>query len=96
MREPVDDWNDKYQEGWCTMTEERKLLDLVEDMLAEDIQGYLAEALQLNVGYKGRQEDLMACIATAENHGNFAPFGEYLYLMLVDYIGEEAKRELNI
>jgi len=96
MRDAVDDYNEKYQEQWLTMTEEQKLLDMVEDMINEDIQGYLIEAMQINLGYKGRNEDLRACIATAENHGNFAPFGEYLYLMLVDYIGEEAKRELNI
>lgn len=96
MREAVDDWNDKYQEQFLTMNEEQKLLEMVEDMLNEDLQGYLIEAMQLNVGYKGRNEDLLACIDTAERHGNFAPFGEYLYLMLLDYIGEEAKRELDL
>ena len=96
MREPVDDWNDEYQEQFLTLREEDMLLDKVEDMIQEDLQSHLADALQLNVGYKGRQEDLMACIDTAEKHGNFAPFGEYLYLMLVDYVGEEAKRELGL
>ena len=96
MREPVDDWNDKYQDQFLTKNEEDRLLERVEDMLREDIQGYLAEALEINVGHKARQEDLMACIREAEKHGDFAPFGEYLYLMLLDYIGEEAKRDLNL
>jgi len=95
MREPSDDWQDEYQSRFLTLREEDMLLDKVDELINEDIQVMLMDALAPNLGYKGRQEDLLALIQDADR-GNYSGFGEYLYLLLMDYANEEAARELNL
>jgi len=93
MREPSDDWQDEYQRRFLTSSEEDMLLDKVDELICDDIQMLLMDAMAPNEGYKIRQDDLLKLLNECDG-GNFSNFGEYLYIMLLDHAGEEAMREL--
>ncbi|MAO24584.1 MAG: hypothetical protein CMJ25_27880 [Phycisphaerae bacterium] len=93
MREPSDDWQDEYQSKFLTSSEEDMLLDKVDELICDDIQMLLMDAMAPNEGYKIRQDDLLKLLNKCDG-GDFSGFGEYLYIMLLDHAGEEAMREL--
>ena len=95
MREPSDDWQDEYQRRFLTSSEEDMLLDKVDELICDDIQMLLMDAMAPNEGYKGRHDDLLKLLSQCDG-GDFSGFGEYLYLMLLDHAGEEAMRLLDL
>lgn len=94
-KEPSDYWQDEYQSKFLTSNEEDMLLDKVDELICDDIQMLLMDAMAPNEGYKLRQDDLLKLINECD-HNNFSNFGEYIYLMLLDHAGEEAMRELGL
>lgn len=95
MREPSDDWQDDYQSKFLTIDEEDMLVDKVDELICDDIQELLIDAMSPNKGYKGRHDDLVKLLQKCDG-GNFNDFGEYIYLMLLDHAGHEAMRELDL
>lgn len=95
MREPSDDWQDEYQKQFLTSSEEDMLLDKTDELICDDIQMLLMDAMAPNEGYKIRHDELLKLISECDG-GDFSGFGEYLYIMLLDHAGEEAMRELDL
>jgi hypothetical protein len=95
MREPSDDWQDEYQKQFLTSSEEDMLLDKTDELICDDIQMLLMDAMAPNEGYKIRHDELLKLLSECDG-GDFSGFGEYLYLMLLDHAGEEAMRELDL
>jgi len=95
MREPSDDWQDEYQSKFLTSSEEDMLLDKVDELICDDIQMLLMDAMAPNEGYKIRHDELLKLLNECDG-GDFSNFGEYLYIMLLDHAGEEAMRELDL
>jgi len=95
MREPSDDWQNEYQSKFLTSSEEDMLLDKVDDLICDDIQMLLMDAMAPNEGYKIRHDELLKLLSECDG-GDFSGFGEYLYIMLLDHAGEEAMRELDL
>jgi len=95
MREPSDDWQDEYQKQFLTSSEEDMLLDKVDELVCDDIQMLLMDAMAPNEGYKIRHDELLKLISECDG-GDFSNFGEYLYIMLLDHAGEEAMRLLDL
>ena len=95
MREPSDDWQDEYQSKFLTTSEEDMLLDKTDELICDDIQMLLMDAMAPNEGYKIRHDELLKLLSECDG-GDFSGFGEYLYLMLLDHAGQEAMRELDL
>ena len=95
MREPSDDWQNEYQSKFLTSSEEDMLLDKVDELICDDIQMLLMDAMAPNEGYKIRHDELLKLLSECDG-GDFSGFGEYLYIMLLDHAGEEAMRELDL
>jgi hypothetical protein len=95
MREPSDDWQDEYQSKFLTASEEDMLLDKTDELICDDIQMLLMDAMAPNEGYKIRHDELLKLLSECDG-GDFSGFGEYLYLMLLDHAGQEAMRELDL
>lgn len=97
MREPSDDWQDEYQyqSKFLTSSEEDMLLDKTDELICDDIQMLLMDAMAPNEGYKIRHDELLKLLSECDG-GDFSGFGEYLYIMLLDHAGEEAMRELDL
>lgn len=95
MREPSDDWQNEYQKQFLTSSEEDMLLDKTDELICDDIQMLLMDAMAPNEGYKIRHDELLKLISECDG-GDFSGFGEYLYIMLLDHAGEEAMRELDL
>ena len=95
MREPSDDWQDEYQSKFLTSSEEDMLLDKVDELICDDIQMLLMDAMAPNEGYKIRHDELLKLLNECDG-GDFSNFGEYLYIMLLDHAGVEAMRELDL
>jgi hypothetical protein len=95
MREPSDDWQDEYQSKFLTASEEDMLLDKTDELICDDIQMLLMDAMAPNEGYKIRHDELLKLLSECDG-GDYSGFGEYLYLMLLDHAGEEAMRELDL
>ena len=95
MREPSDDWQDEYQKQFLTSSEEDMLLDKTDELICEDIQMLLMDAMAPNEGYKIRHDELLKLLNECDG-GDFSGFGEYLYLMLLDQAGHEAMRLLDL
>ena len=95
MREPSDDWQDEYQSKFLTASEEDMLLDKTDELICDDIQMLLMDAMAPNEGYKIRHDELLKLLSECDG-GDFSGFGEYLYIMLLDHAGEEAMRELDL
>lgn len=95
MREPSDDWQDEYQKQFLTSSEEDMLLDKTDELICDDIQMLLMDAMAPNEGYKIRHDELLKLLSECDG-GDFSGFGEYLYIMLLDHAGEEAMRELDL
>jgi hypothetical protein len=95
MREPSDDWQNEYQSKFLTSSEEDMLLDKTDELICDDIQMLLMDAMAPNEGYKIRHDELLKLISECDG-GDFSGFGEYLYIMLLDQAGHEAMRELDL
>jgi len=95
MREPSDDWQDEYQKQFLTSSEEDMLLDKTDELICDDIQMLLMDAMAPNEGYKIRHDELLKLLNECDG-GDFSGFGEYLYLMLLDQAGHEAMRLLDL
>ena len=95
MREPSDDWQDEYQKQFLTSSEEDMLLDKTDELICDDIQMLLMDAMAPNEGYKIRHDELLKLLSECDG-GDFSGFGEYLYLMLLDQAGHEAMRLLDL
>jgi hypothetical protein len=95
MREPSDDWQDEYQSKFLTSSEEDMLLDKTDELICDDIQMLLMDAMAPHEGYKIRHDELLKLLSECDG-GDFSGFGEYLYIMLLDHAGEEAMRELDL
>jgi len=95
MREPSDDWQDEYQKQFLTASEEDMLLDKTDELICDDIQMLLMDAMAPNEGYKIRHDELLKLLNECDG-GNFSGFGEYLYIMLLDHAAHEAMRELEL
>jgi len=94
-KEPSDYWQDEYQSKFLTDSEEDMLLDKVDELVCDDIQMLLMDAMAPNEGYKIRHDELLKLLSECDG-GDFSGFGEYLYIMLLDHAGEEAMRELDL
>ena len=95
MREPSDDWQDEYQKQFLTSSEEDMLLDKTDELICDDIQMLLMDAMAPNEGYKIRHDELLKLLGECDG-GDFSGFGEYLYIMLLDQAGHEAMRLLDL
>jgi hypothetical protein len=94
-KEPSDYWQDEYQSKFLTDSEEDMLLDKVDELVCDDIQMLLMDAMAPNEGYKIRHDELLKLLSECDG-GDFSGFGEYLYIMLLDHAGHEAMRELEL
>ena len=94
-KEPSDYWQDEYQSKFLTDSEEDMLLDKVDELVCDDIQMLLMDAMAPNEGYKIRHDELLKLLSECDG-GDFSGFGEYLYIMLLDHAGQEAMRELDL
>jgi hypothetical protein len=72
--------------------------DEVEDLLFQDFQNLLCDAMRGNIGYSTRDEEFKTLVREAtfkSSPKSYEALGEYLFLMAYEQALDEVKREVN-
>ena len=99
MKDRVEQWNDEYQQQFLTAHEERMMQDSINEILEEEFQLWLQEALAPQEGYNIRSERLRELVSDVHKQGHtkvsYAGLGEYLYLLVHDALTATADYNLS-